>query len=105
MQQRMWGLLTILVLSAGCHRAQPVVVDSPAPTTETPAVDTAAPGAGIDKAASTAGTTTQAIDNQLSAADTATDQPTIKIANWEETQQLVARHPGKVVILDLWASW
>jgi thiol:disulfide interchange protein len=38
-------------------------------------------------------------------ATTSTDQPTIKIANWEETQQLVAQNPGKVVILDLWATW
>jgi hypothetical protein len=35
----------------------------------------------------------------------ASDQPTIEVANWEETQQLVAQNPGKVVILDLWASW
>ena len=32
-------------------------------------------------------------------------QPTIEIANWEETQQLVARNTGKVVVLDLWATW
>ena len=37
--------------------------------------------------------------------DSSVDQPTIKVANWEETQQLVAQNAGKVVILDLWASW
>ncbi|MEO2047805.1 MAG: hypothetical protein ABGX16_14680 [Pirellulales bacterium] len=36
---------------------------------------------------------------------TSTGQPTIKVANWEETQQLVAQNAGKVVILDLWATW
>ena len=41
----------------------------------------------------------------VSASETARDQPTIKIANWEQTQQLVAQNPGKVVVLDLWASW
>ena len=32
-------------------------------------------------------------------------QPAIQVANWEETQELIAQHTGKVVILDLWASW
>jgi len=37
--------------------------------------------------------------------DAADDEPTIAIANWEQAQQHVGRHPGKVVILDLWARW
>ena len=34
-----------------------------------------------------------------------TDAVPLTIANWEQTQQLVSAHRGKVVVLDLWASW
>jgi thiol-disulfide isomerase/thioredoxin len=30
---------------------------------------------------------------------------TLKIASWEEAQQLIAKQPGKVVVLDLWSTW
>jgi len=30
---------------------------------------------------------------------------TAKIASWEETEQLVKSHAGKVVVLDLWSTW
>jgi len=29
----------------------------------------------------------------------------LKLASWDETQQLIARHHGKVVVLDVWSTW
>ena len=29
----------------------------------------------------------------------------LTVANWEQTQEIVAAHRGKVVVLDLWANW
>lgn len=91
------GLLIVLALAAGCRPAKPVAVDPSAAAT---AVDTTDPADNMGPADSTAppGTTAPAVT-------VVTDRPTIKIGNWEETQQLVAQHAGKVVILDLWASW
>ena len=28
-----------------------------------------------------------------------------RLASWDETQQLVASHKGKVVVLDVWSTW
>ena len=77
---RAFGILSILLLAPayGCGKADRVGVGPPTPSNPTPPT----------------------ISGVMS-----TDQPTIKIANWEETQQLVAQNPGKVVILDLWATW
>ena len=30
---------------------------------------------------------------------------TVSVQSWDETQQLVARNQGKVVVIDLWTSW
>jgi thiol-disulfide isomerase/thioredoxin len=27
------------------------------------------------------------------------------IANWDETQKLVSKHQGKIVVLDIWSTW
>ena len=80
MKLRAFGVLSILLLASACNRGkvEHAGIDTPAPKS------TSAP---------------------IVSAETSADQPTIKIANWEETQQLVAQNPGKVVILDLWASW
>ena len=93
MRLRAFAVLTIFVLAAGCRPAKPVAVAPPAAKTaiETPSPDTNPPPPPIRAA--------------VPSVDTSTDQPTIKIASWEETQQLVAQNTGKVVILDLWASW
>jgi hypothetical protein len=29
----------------------------------------------------------------------------VQIASWEQTQDLVAQQHGKVVVMDVWASW
>ncbi|MDP6467392.1 MAG: hypothetical protein QF918_06620 [Pirellulaceae bacterium] len=80
MKLRTLGVLSVLLLASACGRSKigPVGSDTSDPN-YTPA--------------------------PIVSAETSTDQPTTKIANWEETQQLVAQNPGKVVILDLWASW
>ena len=36
---------------------------------------------------------------------TAAAEPTMQVASWQETMDLVAQHQGKVVVLDMWASW
>lgn len=37
----------------------------------------------------------------------ATTAPAVEVSvkSWEETQQLVAQHPGRVVVIDLWTTW
>lgn len=49
------------------------------------------------------------VETQVPAAIPANDQPVpevqLKYANWEETEELVAAHRGKVVVLDVWSSW
>lgn len=30
---------------------------------------------------------------------------TARLASWDETQQLIASHKGKVVVLDAWSTW
>jgi ABC-type enterochelin transport system substrate-binding protein len=77
---RAFGMLCVLVMVTACGRGK----------TEPEASESSAAG---DPPASTISFVTSK------------DQPTIKVANWEETQQLVAQNPGKVVILDLWATW
>ena len=32
-------------------------------------------------------------------------EPPLVVASWEEVQQMVAAHEGKVVVLDLWSTW
>jgi thiol:disulfide interchange protein len=32
-------------------------------------------------------------------------QVALQVASWEEVQAAVAAHRGKVVVLDLWATW
>jgi hypothetical protein len=29
----------------------------------------------------------------------------LTIASWEETQNMIAEHRGKVVVVDLWTTW
>ncbi|MCO6456337.1 MAG: hypothetical protein J5I93_13645 [Pirellulaceae bacterium] len=29
----------------------------------------------------------------------------VSVKSWAETQQLVAQHPGRVVVIDLWTTW
>jgi thiol-disulfide isomerase/thioredoxin len=29
----------------------------------------------------------------------------LRLASWDETQQLIAGHKGKVVVLDIWSTW
>ena len=31
--------------------------------------------------------------------------PPARLASWEDTQQLIASHKGKVVVLDVWSTW
>ena len=31
--------------------------------------------------------------------------PQISMASWSETEQIIARNAGKVVVIDLWATW
>lgn len=32
-------------------------------------------------------------------------EPPLVVASWDEVQQMVAAHKGKVVVLDLWSTW
>ena len=32
-------------------------------------------------------------------------QPVVEVASWEETARRVAKHSGKVTVIDLWAKW
>jgi thiol-disulfide isomerase/thioredoxin len=34
-----------------------------------------------------------------------TPLPPARLASWDETQQLIATHKGKVVVLDVWSTW
>jgi len=83
MKRKWMGILAVLLLASACRSKVEIV-----------GVEPAGPDATGGQIAGTPAQVTPAAD-----------QPTITIANWEETQQLVARYPGKVVILDLWASW
>lgn len=80
MKLRAFSVLSVLLLASACNRSK----------IERVGIDTSAPNTA---------------SAQIISAETSTDQPTLKIANWEETQQLVAQNAGKVVILDLWATW
>jgi thiol-disulfide isomerase/thioredoxin len=33
------------------------------------------------------------------------DEVTVNVASWKQTQEIVAKHKGKVVVLDLWSTW
>ena len=36
---------------------------------------------------------------------TVSREPPLVVASWDEVQQMVAAHEGKVVVLDLWSTW
>jgi thiol:disulfide interchange protein len=80
MKWRAFGILSVLLLATACGRGKVDIVG----VGPSDANDTSAP---------------------IISTKTSTGQPTIKVANWEETQQLVAQNAGKVVVLDLWATW
>ncbi len=35
----------------------------------------------------------------------AAQEPSLVVASWDEAEQMVAVHQGKVVVLDLWSTW
>lgn len=43
-------------------------------------------------------------DGQTKAAEVI-NKVTVTVASWEEVQQMVAGHAGKVVVIDLWSTW
>ncbi len=43
-------------------------------------------------------------DGQTKAGEV-TNEVTVTVASWEEVQQMVAGHAGKVVVIDLWSTW
>ncbi len=88
------GTLAIVLPAAACNRSGDT---SPHGVTNSTVISDAGPTAGGDGAGPPMPGDSGPAPNR--------NQPTIKLANWEETQQLVARNPGRVVILDLWASW
>lgn len=79
-------LLTCWLTSCGCESGSPPPV-SPATTTVFPEPSLAEPAAK----------TTSETEKSLPAV-------TLSILNWEQTLELVARHKGKVVVLDLWST-
>jgi hypothetical protein len=87
------GVLFVVLLASACNRRAEQDGSVTPGTASTDATGAGANGAGANGAVTIVTVTP------------ASDQPTIEVANWEETQQLVAQNPGKVVILDLWASW
>lgn len=38
-------------------------------------------------------------------AEPATPTITVETRSWEELQQVVGEHAGKIVVVDLWTSW
>lgn len=81
-------LLVTAVLLTGCKPAPNPPVESPAnnePATPAPAGQSETP--------------------ENSAMTAAEDGVKLSVLNWEETQALVKQHPGKVVVVDLWATY
>lgn len=49
---------------------------------------------------------TSSTQQTASSTETSALQPVpLVIANWDETERLMAAERGKVVVLDLWATW
>ena len=51
-----------------------------------------------------------AVQDPVSDADPVTPAPgtpdvTTQIKSWTETQELIASHKGKIVVVDAWANW
>lgn len=95
-----WSGLFLVALSFG-------LLGCEAPSSPvTPATPTAnVPPAALPPAASSAPAPAVA-----AAADSPTETGTksgiqLDVASWEETQQLIAKHQGKVVVLDLWSTY
>lgn len=90
-------LLTVLTtFAAGCGKppADPGPSPSNATSTETAPNDAAADGQPTNPDAT--GDPAQTADDK---------QIPLTVADWKKTQEMVAQHAGKVVVLDIWSSW
>jgi thiol-disulfide isomerase/thioredoxin len=76
-------------LLVGCDASAPVASNSPVPEPPIPAApESSANAANVPDASASA----------------KTDIP-LDVASWEETQALIGKQKGKVVVLDLWSTW
>jgi thiol-disulfide isomerase/thioredoxin len=90
----------VLISLCGCSKAPPAPVAAPAitATTEAPVAE---PPAGQSEPVLEPG----ASKEPAATAVAASDELKIDILDWNQTQAIVAEHPGKVVVFDLWATY
>ena len=62
-------------------------------------------GPAVDPSAGDPSGTVKQPAGTTQAAATADSKITVQLKSWDETQQLVAKNAGKVVVIDLWTSW
>ncbi|MHC4875597.1 MAG: TlpA family protein disulfide reductase [Planctomycetota bacterium] len=110
----LWSLLTVLALAvcSGCADETPVA----GPAASSPQTDTSATTeAAVDEPVMDAppeGNTeppladvTEAVADVPAADASQSDAVTVTVATPEEFQHVIAKHKGKVVFVDFWATW
>jgi thiol-disulfide isomerase/thioredoxin len=90
-----FAALAFAVLLMGCDASPPVASNSPVPE---PPIPAAPESPAIESSAN------EASDAPEISTSSKTDIP-LDVASWEETQALIAKQKGKVVVLDLWSTW
>lgn len=96
------ALVGISLWLMGCDSPAPVATNAPTPE---PPVPTTPASPASEPAATPAADAAGATDSQAEPAAAAKEEVPLEVASWEETQALIAKQKGKVVVIDLWSTW